>query len=387
MPVEIINLGDTTHAEYRSTPRHTVAGKQGAFSKIVQQQEEQFLNSYGQMEVHQIQALNGAISRQLDELAESVIKSEARRSDLELEVLQYRRRVKQKQLESQQQNQLLHTSAKVKKGPSLDEILRIDETENAPECLLELTRPVHSLKGQDGAAKASQDIYIKQEKYITEMTNNGAGDLDSQLKKVHLTPAVNIHTRSASTPVEMDSACAQVRHTRSKSSDDSSELSDSQPKNRQGDSFDFVGDMLAQSKSKDTRSRKTDKPSSDFVNDLKEMGHSVRGSQKHTAAAKLAAQSLNQNTRTTRGQKLKGQGLRSGKTTNQDEDSDGGTCVDDKMDLHEKQDLRKTNNPQKTVGRGTRIKREKIVIETDNSSSSPDTYDMESMESSASPVY
>jgi hypothetical protein len=44
VPVEITNLGDTTHTEYRSEASHTVDSTHGAFSRIVQSHEYVVLN-------------------------------------------------------------------------------------------------------------------------------------------------------------------------------------------------------------------------------------------------------------------------------------------------------------------------------------------------------
>lgn len=371
VPVDIINLGDTTHAEYRCSPSQTVASKHGAFSKIVKIHEGDFLNTHGHMEVKGIQMLNGAIRRHLDSVSQSVIDSEARCSSLEQEVTQYRKRAKLKLLEKQQQQQ---KSLEVMKGPPLDDILSVDQSDVLPSDILQGQGLIDKTEGQ-------QVKYVEKnpetDSDMEQDINSGikschgkSGKMEDKSFSVKLTSPLVLHTRSSSTPVDIASVSSQSNMIRTRSRSGDTDVRNEQrlemnvknvgnvKSEKNSDPFDFVGSILADSKKshKLSFSRKAKR------NDLETEGSmetEASGSDKHRQTKQKNCQTVHNNINND---------LKSG------EDS---------------QNVEKTNKSQekpgniKTFGQKTANKQH-IVIETDESSSSQDNYEMDV---SSSPVY
>ncbi|XP_060565168.1 uncharacterized protein LOC132724345 [Ruditapes philippinarum] len=395
VPVEITNLGDTTHTEYRSEASHTVDSTHGAFSRIVQSHEGEFLNTFGQMEVKKVQMLNGAIRRQLDSISQTVIDSEAKCSDLEQEVAMYRKRAKLKLLEQQQQALQQQKGSKVSKGPSVDDILSMDQVDDLPSEILVGQGQKERTKGErsKGDVELKSSTGMKQQDMETE-SNLLDRYSDMNEKKTHpvkLTAPAQMHSRSSSLPVDtsnINSSQLNTAHTRSKSGDASEEKSKPVKNDTKGnnseDPFDFVGSMLAESK-KDTQK-------SHNLGQLKKKDTSVdmeteepipskfadQRQTRHKDAAVSAAKSFNPSTRLTRGQKLKGQ--------EQVTESVVGKGQISNNLLHEnteegdglKFEKSKNHGNLKTCGQ------EVTEIMTDEDSTSQDNYEMDV---SASPVY
>ncbi|XP_053407506.1 BRCA1-A complex subunit Abraxas 1-like [Mercenaria mercenaria] len=423
VPVDMINLGDTTHTEYRSVASHTVDSQHGAFSRIVKSQEGDFLNAYGQMEVKQIQMLNGAIRKQLDRISQSVIDSETVCSELEEEVAVFRKRAKLKLLEKQQQQQKAlkqQNGSKVSKGPSVDDILSMDQVDDLPSEMLVGQGHDERLKGQNertlgersrGESTGARLVNHSDAEQKMETDINNCDEVDLKGKKSHkvkLTAPVSVHTRSSSLPVDTDSDSIprKVIHTRSRSGDANSESSSDAngdakseekikiDKNdikraniKSEDPFDFVGSMMAESKRDKHKLHNSGKlkrndPDLDVAMETEDPIPSRHGKTKQSAGAVSAAKSFNQNSRTTRGQRLKGQEqVTEVKRKGHSSDSSVHELADDEEGHHYEKS--KKHGDMKTCGQEVG-KKQHIEIVTDDSTSSQDTYEMDV---SSSPIY
>lgn len=285
----------------------------------------------------------------------------------------------------------------------MDDILSMDQEDNLPPEMLFIGHGSTEQSKCIGGHSTIKLGTLLDKQSNMETDRKQIDDVDSGVEqnkppKVKLTSPVCLHARSTSLPVDTDSNASQspvsspLIRTRRKSGDVKVDSED-EPTIRNGkseDPFAFVGSIMAESTKKDKQqklqsSRKLNKtPAQDHNSDVAmETEEPVLGkknvlqkkSKSNTSAAISAACTLNQSSRTTRGQKLKGQGL----TTMIKEA--GNSSVDSNKDEH-KHVFENTAKLHK--GSGKSCGREQIEIITDDSSSSQDTYEMDV---SSSPVY
>ena len=299
------------------------------------------------------------------------------------------------------------------KGPSVDDILSMDQVDDLPSEILVGQGKNVSAKGErsktDTRLKSDLSSAEEQEEMETDV-NIHDGFIDVKEKKTHQVklsaPASQIHSRSSSLPVETaDISSSQFKtvRTRSNSGDaNNREIKDETVKTvrnetkgkgsvKSDDPFDFVGNMMAESK-KDTHKsgnsgilKKKDYDAT-FATETEEPLPCKNVNQKQKRqddVAVSAAKSFNQSARVTRGQRLKGQEQMTESDVCDGQVSNSSVHeYSEKIDSHNS-DKSKPQGNMKSCGQEVSNKQH-IENMTDEENSSQDNYEMDV---SASPVY
>ncbi|KAL5022669.1 hypothetical protein ScPMuIL_001824 [Solemya velum] len=99
-PVKVINLGETTHADYRTECCHTVP-QRGVFSSTINHFQKEFLDKSGDVEeVHKVHKMEETLHLHLQKLMECMTESEKQLTSIETDVDHLRGKFLQKQNES-----------------------------------------------------------------------------------------------------------------------------------------------------------------------------------------------------------------------------------------------------------------------------------------------
>ncbi|XP_052770958.1 BRCA1-A complex subunit Abraxas 1-like [Mya arenaria] len=212
-PETVINLGDTTHTEYRLNASHTVSQTRGTYSSIIRHYEKDGFNPVDQ--VNKIQTMNGAITQRLNHIQQSFLESENIRCDLEKEVEELREMAIMKKLELEHRNRPVEAargtgSSKTIKQPSVDELLCMDDSDSdVPSPSLVSGHDLMHAVCPDTENYYNVQSDKRDHSHISQPENKPVSKLSTPV----------IHLRSRSSPVDIVTSQSQVTRTRSRSGD------------------------------------------------------------------------------------------------------------------------------------------------------------------------
>ncbi|XP_041369823.1 BRISC complex subunit Abraxas 2-like [Gigantopelta aegis] len=100
IPVQIVNLGDTTHASYRQQPNLGINPESGTLHSVLHRFRDDFVMPDGKMlEVKRIRSISASVNEKLQSLAVTVLQSELKLGSLEAEVDMLTKRLVDKEKE------------------------------------------------------------------------------------------------------------------------------------------------------------------------------------------------------------------------------------------------------------------------------------------------
>ncbi|KAL3863380.1 hypothetical protein ACJMK2_005137 [Sinanodonta woodiana] len=233
VPVEVTNLGDTTHTEYKQRSSHMICPKQSAMQSVFQAQEQLFLNSAGRVDVDKIQTLTETVHSKLKVLAKAVGDSEHRLTELQNEVDQYREKIRQKSQSSEEEEKgQSRIQEAVKKKLSVDDLLSLDIVVNSPSV--------------DQQVKETDKIKSEKHEKNPKILNSKSSKDKKTITTSHPLPhhemrkTCNRQDVSENMEVDVDSSTSQSDERLN----NSSHQTDEQRKEKNSDPFCFVSVML-----------------------------------------------------------------------------------------------------------------------------------------------